>query len=57
MYLLLKHFLDTKYNFLKNCEIVIEYVEVAKDSLDVDEPYVMQQLINTLPAEYEVPAK
>lgn len=34
-----------------------EYVENAKDSLDVDEPYVMQQLINSLPAEYEVASK
>ena len=35
----------------------VEYVENAKDSLDVDEPYVMQQLINSLPPEYEVAAK
>ena len=41
-----------KFNMLKT-----EYVENAKDSLDVDEPYVMQQLINSLPAEYEVAAK
>ena len=36
---------------------IYEYVKVAQDSLDVDEPYVMQQLINSLPPEYEVPAK
>jgi len=36
---------------------LVEYVDVAKDSLDVDEPYVMQQLINSLPPEFEVPAK
>ena len=35
----------------------IEYVDNAKDTLDVDEPYVMQQLINSLPAEFEVAAK